>query len=628
MKSIYDKNLSALKIKDPLFALSLINLKPNEKFEVFMDKDAANFNIIDKSSNTPIFLGKPLDETMQKITDFTPYTYYPYLYFYGAGNGVFYRILLGNPQIKRIVVIEPEIEILFIILNLLDFSDEILNDKIIFLYSKICSYHLIGSLFEMDKKSRIYSKVYDLHIFNHYYEKHQKEILTFNQYFIKAIEHSVISLGNDSRDAIIGIKQHIQNLPDVLSSPTLINLVQNLKNRNTAIIVSTGPSLTKQLDTLKKIAPYVTLFCIDASFPILYKYGIKPDIVLSLERVEATARFYYDTPQAAQENVIFAITSIVHPKIKESITKGIKQFSFRPFGYTNLFGFHEYGYLGIGMSAANMAYELVVHSGFKQCILIGQDLAFGDDGTSHAKEALYGSKEIKPKPEDEKIFIEKYGGNGKVETTKVWKLFLEFFEKDIAQTSHKLKIINATEGGARINGALEMNFKEAIASIDTSTCKAPIKLAYPDNITSKSNIKTAKQKCLDIIKYGTQKKSMIEKLFLKVVKYTEELEKLNIQNNLEKINFKKLNQLIDEIDNIKKLFEDKKFNDYFVDALQSYIFHQEMDIAKVVVKYTQSELETQAKQIEWIYLHKYWLFSLAGGIDCVINVVKEALDSW
>lgn len=629
MQNIYEKNFNALKIKDPLLALALANIKPNEKFDVFMDKDPANFNIIDKNSNTPLFLGKPLEETMEKMDDFSSYVHYPYLYFYGLGNGVFYRLLLGNPQHKRIVVIEPEIEILFIVFNLLDFAEEILSDRVIFLYSKLCTYHMINSLFEMDKNSKIYSKVYDLHIFNPYYEKHSDEILKLNQYFIKAIEHSVISVGNDTRDAIIGIKQHIQNLPDALRSPTLLNLVENLKNRDTAIIVSTGPSLSKQLETLKKIAPFVTIFCIDASFPILYKNGIKPDVVLSLERVEATARFYYDTPEEAQDGVIFAITSIVHKRLKESITRGIKQFSFRPFGYTNLFGFHEYGYLGIGMSAANMAYELIVHSRFKRCIIIGQDLAFGNDGSSHAKNALYGSDEIKPKPESEKIFTEKYGGGGEVETTKVWKLFLEFFEKDIAQTPYKLEVINSTEGGARINGSIEMSFIDAIKPIDTSTPKPPIKLTYPEVDISEKNIKIAKEKCEDIIEYGNKQKNIIEKLFLKVAKYTEELEKLNEQNKLEKINFKKLAKLLDEIDVVKKLFEDKKFNDYFVDAIQSYIFHQELDIAKLLVKDTKDDkLQTQAKHIEWIYLHKYWLFSLAGGIDCVIEIVKQGLSEW
>ncbi len=621
---IYQKNLSALKQKDPLLALALMQVKPNEKFEVFMDSDPANFNIIRKLDSTPLFPYKPLEETLQKITDFIPYSYYPYLYFYGLGNGVFYKMLLGNKQISRIVVIEPEIEILFIVLNLLDFAQDILNDRIIILYAPYCNYVMVNSLFMMDKKSRLYAKVYDLFIFNFFYESYQANIAEISQHFVRAIEHNVISVGNDTKDAIIGIKQHIYNLPDMLKSPTLINLIENLKNRDTAIIVSTGPSLSKQLPLLKQIAPYATLFCIDASFPILYQAGIKPDIVLSLERVEATAKFYTDTPKQAQEGVVFALTSIVHPKLKEAITKGVKQFSMRPFGYTNMFGFHEYGYVGIGMSAANMAYEMVVHGRFKRCIIIGQDLAFGEDGSSHAKGAIYGSNEIKPK--EQKVFVEKYGGGGEVETTLVWKLFLQFFETDIANTPYKIEVINATEGGARIHGSVEMPFAKAIELIDKSKEKTPIVLKKPEEKISIRNINKAYEKCKKIITYGSKKKARVEKTFLKLAKLTEELEVLNEKGQLQKLDFKRIEKMVDEVDRIKKFFEEKEFSDYFVDAIQSYIFHQELDIAKILVRYVSNEEERKAKQLEWLYAHKYWLFSLAGGMDCVINVIRDTLD--
>lgn len=621
---IYTKNLNALKQKDPLLALSLAQVEPNKNFEVFMDvNDPANFNIISKKDLKPIFTHKPLEETLQKITDFIPYSYYPYFYFYGLGNGIFYKMLLGNETIKRIVIIEPEIEILFIVLNLVDFEQEILSDKVILLYTPYCNDVMVNSLFMMDKKSRLYAKVYDLHVFNFFYEKYQEDIIKINQYFIKAIEHNVISVGNDANDAIVGLKQHIFNLPDMLSSPTLTNLIDELRERDTAIIVSTGPSLSKQLPLLKQIAPYATLFCIDASFPILYKNGIKPDVVLSLERVEATAKFYTDTPKEAQKDVVFAITSIVHPKLKDAITEGVKQISMRPFGYTNMFGFHKYGYVGIGMSAANMAYEMVVHSRFKRCILIGQDLAFGADGSSHAKDAVYGSDEIKPK--EQKLFVEKYGGGGEVETTLVWKLFLQFFETDIAHTPYKIEVINATEGGARIHGAKEMSFKDAIALVEKKH-KIPLKLKYPDKKTISKNITLARKKCEDIIAYGSKKKAQVEKIFLKVAKITEELEALNEKNQLDKINFKKIEKITTEVDKIKDWFDDVKFTDYFSDAIQSYIFHQELDIARILVRYTQDDMQKKAKQIEWLYAHKYWLFSLAGGIDCVISIVKDTLE--
>ncbi len=628
MMDIYQKNLQALFKKDPLLFAQLKAIKENKKYEVFLGNDSANFNLLDKETNTPLFEKSPLDSSLELYKNSEIYMLYPYLYYFGLGNGVFYRLLLGNGNLKRLVVIEPEIEIIFIVLNLLDFSTEILENRLILLHASFCNYNMIASLFDMDKKSRLYARMYDLKLFNAYYERYSSQMIEINQHFTRTLEHGAISVGNDAKDALIGIKQHAANLPEVVKSPSLVDFVNALKNRDTAIIVSTGPSLNKQLPLLKEIAPYATLFCIDASFPILAKAGIKPDIVLSLERVDLTAKFYEETPLDFQEGVIFALTSIVHKRLIQAIKKGVKQFSFRPFGYTNLFDLHQYGYVGIGMSAANMAYELVVHSRFKRCVFIGQDLSFSQSGNSHASGAIYGDREIKPKKDKDKIFIEKYGGNGKVETTLVWKLFLEFFEKDIFNTPYKLEVINATEGGARIKGTKEMPFKEVCEKIDKSKPKPPINLIYPTQSEQAKNLKIAKQKCEEIIKYANEKKTQVEEAFLKVAEFLEKVEKLHEEKKLEELDFKELENLSAEIDNIKELFDDKQFNSYFMDAIQSYIFHQELHIAEIVCKKTSNEDGLRAKQLEYIYAHKYWLFSLAGGMDCVIEAIKMALKEW
>ncbi len=42
------------------------------------------------------------------------------------------------------------------------------------------------------------------------------------------------------------------------------------------------------------------------------------------------------------------------------------------------------------MSAANMAYEFVLLTNFKQCAFIGQDLAYGNDGATHASDHVFG----------------------------------------------------------------------------------------------------------------------------------------------------------------------------------------------------------------------------------------------
>lgn len=625
MNDFFQSNLASLATKNPNLAFKLQNTLANQKYEVFIGEDIANYNILDKQNQVAIFEAQPLDETMRRFNELRDYAYYPYLYFYGMGNGVLYKLLLANEMLRRIVVIEPELEILFIAMHFIDFSNEILSGKLVL--SESLDDQGIVALFESDKHSKFYVKSYMLEVFNPYYERYREDFLRINQGFIKAIEHLVVAVGNDAKDAIIGIKHHIGNLPSTLKTPTLVNLVSQLKNRDTAIIISTGPSLHKQLPLLKEIAPFATLFCIDASFPILYKYGIKPDIVLSLERVEATAKFYEELPQEAFKDVIFEITSIVHPRLKQAIEKrgGLIQYSYRPFGYTTYFGIHEYGYLGIGMSAANMAYELVVHSRFKRCIIIGQDLAFGEDGSSHSKDAIYGSDEIKP--QENKVYVTKYGGDGEVESTQVWKMFLNFYERDIANTPYDLEVINATEGGARIQGCLEIPFKEAIQRVSKAP-KLPIILENPFKEKQEENLKLFREKCDLWVREGKKKQKKIEKVFLKVAKFCDELEKLNDEEKLENIDYKKMDALSQEIEEIKLFFKEEMFHSLFVDALQSYIFHQELDIARVLVQNAENDMQRRAKQIELIFLHKYWLFSLAGGIANVLGAIKLAKEEW
>lgn len=215
-----------------------------------------------------------------------------------------------------------------------------------------------------------------------------------------------------------------------------------------------------------------------------------------------------------------------------------------------------------------------------------------------------------------------------MESTQVWKLFLNFFIKDIYDTKDRIKVINATEGGARIPGAIEMSFANAIANIDKSKPKIQIILTPPTNEQIRNNLIKARKKVKEFIKYGENKKKKIEDLFLQVMKQVEILQTLNNQNKLEEFDFATLNPIFDEIEKIKNLFSTKKFVDMFNEATQAFIFHQEMELAKIATQFTASKLELQTKQLKWLLLHKDWLFSLAGCLDSVLFCAKESFSQW
>jgi len=624
MSQIFEKNIKSLLKSNPTLASELFSIQTHKKFEVIQQgNDPINLNIIDKEKGYPVYETQPLDEIQQKQEEFKKFVRYPVLFFYGLGNGIFIKLLFANQTHKKIFVFEPNLEIIYIALHIVDFSKEIENGKLEIILTENLTYAKAINIFT-NEEVQLFAKTFELHIYSKYYENfYMDSIINTNKLLIRAIKQTVINFGNDTIDTLIGIEQHINNLPIMLTSPHFSQL-NNKKLSDIAVIVSTGPSLAKQLPLLKKIQNYATIISVDASLPILEKHNIKPDFVTSLERVEATSKFFKNTSKKFQKDIVMLHSSLQHKEVLKN-SHGIKILPMRPFRYTRYFNMHKFGYVGIGMSAANMAYESAYKMGYKTIVLIGQDLAYSEDGTSHAPGHVFGKDEIKFKDTDE--YVIKYGGNGTIRTTQVWNMFRNFFEKDIEDTKEEgIITINATEGGARIHGAIEMPFKEVIEKyINTTSPKRKLKLRRLSESTVNKMLLKAHKKIEKMIDYGAKTQSKIEKVFLEVAKECENLEKLKNENRLEEINFDRLVKLSSKIDKIKDIIETKKLSLMYGETIQSYLVNKELDLAKIMVRPSNTEIEKKAKLIDWIFNHKEWLFMLAGSINAQIITVKRAV---
>jgi len=623
MSQILEKNIKALLKVNPTLASKLFSIKTNDKFEIIQQgDDPINLNIIDKEKKYPIYTTNPLNEIETKRKEFKQYERYPVLYFYGMGNGIFIKLLFANQTHKRVIVIEPNLEILYIALNIVDLSEEIKEKKLIIFLPEELTYAKSLDIFA-NKNFLLFNKTYTLHIYSKYYEKFYSEsIIKINKLFIRAIKQVVNNVGNDTIDNLIGLEHHIKNIPEMINNYHFSQLI-NKKNSDIAIVVSTGPSLKKQLPLLKEIQNYVTIISVDASLPILEKWDIKPDFVTSLERVEATGEFFKNTSKEFQKDIIMIHASLQHKNVLDN-SYGKKFLVMRPFKYTKYYTMHKYGYLGVGMSAANMAYELAYSLGFKTITLIGQDLAYNEDGTSHSEGHIFGKNEVKFKESDE--YVTKYGGEGTIRTNRIWNMFRNFFERDIEYTKKEnIKTFNCTEGGAMIEGSIEISFKDFIKEYVKKEPKKKLKLRKLSQKTIDKNIQKAYKKTIAMVDYGEKIQKKIEKLFLKVAKECENLEKLKEENKLDKINYNKLYNLSNQIDKLKEIIESKKFSTIFGETVESYLVNKELDLAKIVVSPSNTEIEKKAKLIDWIMNHKEWLFMLAGSINAQNIVVKRAL---
>ncbi|EAL8485551.1 DUF115 domain-containing protein, partial [Campylobacter jejuni] len=467
-KELFNKNIEAL--SNILLKESLKEIK-SSKFELILGKDNLDINLKDTSIknngggyNENLLYQDPIKELQTMLNTYNDkYLLYPVLYFYGFGNGILFKALLQNKNHQHIVVFEKDIEIIWIMFHILDFSSELQSARLMVLQTSSLDIEFFSN-FCSSKPFFQFSRIYFLELMSHYYERFHEDILGLNKKLAENFKNSIVSHGNDPLDALQGIEQFVYNLPQMITHPSYKELLSKRKGiSDTAIIVSTGPSLTKQLPLLKKYANKATIFCADSSYPILAKQGIKPDYVLSLERIPLTSEFFNNDFGEFDKDIVFVLKSYVHPHTTKYLQKNNKAFMLVSTyaSFINYLKLDDFGYFNMGFSVANMNFLLAIHLKHKNIVLIGQDLAYAKDGLSHTKDYSNLDKHEGHFQRDKnKYTTQAYGDNGKVESSFVWTLFRHNFEQDVANAkkNYYITTYNCTEGGAKIEGTIEKPF--------------------------------------------------------------------------------------------------------------------------------------------------------------------------
>ncbi|BEK57367.1 motility associated factor glycosyltransferase family protein [Campylobacter jejuni] len=609
-KDLFLKNTQALFEVDQILAYKLRALKKND-FKILQNENGINFIKDD------ITLYKnPNQELLENLTLFqNKYKKYPVLFFYGFGNGMFYKALCENKNHKHIIVFEDELEILALALHLFDFTKELKDEKLILFHTLSITTAQLTTLFmyEYIQKS---VKIFNLFIHSDFYLKfYTHQIQELNKKLIENIRFIVLAKGNDPYDSIIGIKHMLNNLPKLLNHGIFQNFLKERKQKvKNAIIVSTGPSLTKQLPLLKKYANKAAIFCADSAYPILAKHDIKPDYVCMLERDDIVSKCFDNDFKEFDKGILFILASVVHKEVIEFLERNNREYMLvhRPLHFAVSLNLKEFGYIGVGASVANMAYELAASLRHENIIFIGQDLAYAEDGSSHPREHIYGNKGEKIRGE---VYTLAYGGEKQVRTQLTWNLFRQAFEKDIFWAKEKLKIntYNCTEGGARIEGTIEKPFKE--------TCEALLKedLKKPFDRSKILENKETKNKFLQT-----------QKLLIKNVEQSEKFIK-KCQNELKKLDFElsksqlNLQTLIKIKQNLLFFFKEFKKLKLFNELTQAIYYHNECEIMHYEVL---NDLEQNKKIKDFLTGQKTWWLQSFEYLNTQNQIIKEALKKY
>ncbi|EAM0734793.1 DUF115 domain-containing protein, partial [Campylobacter coli] len=547
-KELFNKNIEAL--SNILLKESLKEIK-SSKFELILGKDNLDINLKDTSIknngggyNENLLYQDPIKELQTMLNTYNDkYLLYPVLYFYGFGNGILFKALLQNKNHQHIVVFEKDIEIIWIMFHILDFSHELQSARLMVLntnkleiqdYNELCS----------SKPFFQFSRIYFLELMSHYYERFHEDILGLNKKLAETFKNIILRNGNDPLDALQGIEQFVYNLPQMITHPSYKELLSKRKGiSDTAIIVSTGPSLIKQLPLLKKYANKATIFCADSSYPILAKHGIKPDYVCMLERTEITAEFFNNDFGEFDKDIIFICAGVVHPKAIEYlkgrnlvITQKVLAFPY----YINL---KDFSYAAVGLSVAHTLSYLATYLSHKNIIFIGQDLAYAENGNSHPDDyqnsANYESQMY------EHILTEAYGGKKEIKTHEFWIFFKQILEAMIIK--YHITTYNCTEGGARIEGTIEKPFLWACENLLDKDLNKPFEKLEPLSLNKQNEfLLKAYYKVYQSIKHCRDFSKILSNDF-------EKIQSIYLSLN-EKEEY--LNLAIEKIDGFKNKLED------------------------------------------------------------------------
>lgn len=605
---IFEKNLDAMQgnIYNDL-KQKLQNFKELQNFAFTIGTDPLDINLISKKNlkkiyRTPI---KELEENLKFYQE--KYVNYPFLFFYGLGNGVLYKALLQNPNHKRIIVVEKELEIIFIALNYIDFSENLIKGRIALIHSVEYNENIAELIFSLTELS-LFLKTYQINLHCSFYKTYQEDIKKINNINMQSIKYLTLKKGTDPLDAMIGIEQAIWNLPEMFKHYSYKELLDKRKGLNkNAIIVSTGPSLTKQLPLLKQYANKAIIFCADSSYPILAKNNIKPDYVLSLERVPLTSEFFNNDFGDFDKDILFILPGLTHPNSIKYLKKFKKDYMLvaRYLPFILSLDLKEHGYIGGGMSVAHSAYELAILLKCENIILIGQDLAYSKEGKSHTDDYVNLALHKKDFERNKGHFTTTaYGGEGTVESSEVWTLFRKIFENYAISNQKYIKTYNCTEGGARINGTIEKPFAEICKETLTEDIKKPLKKL-------KKKVKQEQFKHM-LTSYQKIKKNMQLALsFQKECKKTlKKIQKITLKNK-----YADMESIVKDIDMLKEKLSHKKY--FFLhEILGPTLHHEESLIAPIYTQSVQNESEKQNKLLSWIYANE----SL---IETIIDLIRS-----
>lgn len=382
---------------------------------------------------------------------------------YGLGNGVFLQEMLSHlDKDAKVFVYEPDVSLFRFSLENFPLEKILEDGRIQIFVGKINTEEFEGQLSGSVHWTNLPSQIVCHHpMYDKIYMEDYAEFLTVIENVNKL---SKVNRDTEAHMAHMAVVNTIQNLPYIKESNYVPDFVEDIPEEVPAIIVAAGPSLDKNIEELKKAKGKAFILATDTSVKYLLAHNVPFDAIITIDARKSPVHLQ---DERCNEIPIFCNVEAKNLFLQQNRARKI-WFRSEPYTYAL---YEEFGRkfppYNSGGSVATGAFSACVALGFTKIVLVGQDLAYDGETThaggveKHIVNEGYGIKMVE-------------GINGeKVKSRYDWLIYKKWFE-DAIEALPQLEVIDATEGGALIQGTKVMKLSEVIEQ----NCKKEFDFAH------------------------------------------------------------------------------------------------------------------------------------------------------
>lgn len=512
---------------------------------------------------------------------------------FGFGNGMYVRKIIQECKDKyEIFVIELSITIFKEALQSFDVTD-------IFSNSRVQLY--IEGLSEEEWSDFLYDHVDFSSLQGLLWGKYMNYQVLFptkeKQYFesIQLITNAILSSRHvQERYGRTYYTNIFSNYPKFLHSYSLLSLYRNLPKNIPAVIVAAGPSLGKNIQELKQMKGKCLMIAADSALPALLKENIIPDLYVSVDGQKNSAHFL--------DERIASIPSVVSLLTATSAIKEKQTHFFISEETLHLVNFMQqeqivFPALSSGGSVANIGFSLAVLLEIHTIILVGQDLAYTGNKT-HAENTVRANGTI----DQRTLTIVKDIYGNPIQSSQEFLLYKTWFEEQI-KGNQSLRVIDATEGGALIEGSIVQSLAKTIEE----ECRMEVDIAQC--IAKCEHLFTEEQQ-LRLKEYLKSIPDDLEQLIRNCKKSLANYEKMYLLAKQGKENSGEMKRLFAANNELGKLIDDNPVMSYVEYLIQNSVhsvlenaYKQKNDIRDEIIEAStigKEYTENLLKQAEWM----------------------------